>query len=327
MLLKTLIFLLLLISILISRSYAAPPKNRQKSFTSQERQIFQTWKQRHKKSYKSTVDEQKAMTNMLKNLREIEAHNKLYEAGKVSYRRAVWEQSDLNYEEKQKVLIGQKQVQIVGNETKTGRLMASALSKLKATPAEVNWVKAGLVNPIRNQGKCGSCWSYTAASVAEGVLLKKGIKTRLSEQNLVDCSKNGGNSGCNGGDSYAALKYISRNGIASLDDYPYTGRNGKCRASSMEKVKFSLGTVKYERLRGNEDRLKNIVAQYGPVAVAIRAADSFMNYESGIYNNPKCSRNLDHAVTLVGYGRDNKTNMDFWLVKNSWVGKVNVNLK
>ncbi|XP_070508332.1 cathepsin L-like peptidase [Chironomus tepperi] len=306
----------LILCIKLSNSVPNPSKSPKKStsISDLDRQRFQSWKQKHKKSYQSTADEDKALSTLVKNMREIEAHNVLYAAGKTTYTRALWEQSDLSFEEKQQFLSGLKEL-----ESKNDTILRFVrAAKLKASPPELNLVKAGLVNPIQDQKKCGSCWTYAAAGVAEGVLLRKGIKTRLSEQNLVDCSKNGGNSGCNGGDAYYALKYIASSGIAAYDDYPYTARSGKCRASSVQKVPLKLGSIKYERLRGNENRLKDIVANYGPVAVAIRAADSFMNYESGVYNNPKCSRNLDHAVLLVGYGHDNKTNLDYWLVKNSW---------
>lgn len=53
-----------------------------------------------------------------------------------------------------------------------------------------------------------------------------------------------------------------------------------------------------EQLNGNEARLKDIVAAVGPVAVAIDAAPSFSNYYTGIYNNPKCSKDLNHAVNF-----------------------------
>ncbi|KAL7014447.1 hypothetical protein ACKWTF_015933 [Chironomus riparius] len=314
MLQKKIIFLIIF-SIFCINSTNSLPKSKKSSISDQDRQRFQLWKQKHKKSYQSTADEDKAMENLVKNLQEIETHNELYAAGKTTYTRALWDNSDLTFEEKQQFLSGEKVFE-PRNESATLRFVRAA--KFKSAPPELNWVKEGRVNPIHDQKKCGSCWAYTAAGVAEGALLKKGINTRLSEQNLVDCSKNGGNSGCNGGDAYYALKYIASNGIAAYEDYPYTAKNGKCKASSSKKVPLKLGNVKFEKLRGNENRLKDIVANYGPVGIAIRAADSFMNYESGVYNNPKCSRNLDHAMLLVGYGHDNKTNMDYWLIKNSW---------
>lgn len=80
-----------------------------------------------------------------------------------------------------------------------------------------------------------------------------------------------------------------------------------------------------ESLNGNENRLKDLVGTFGPVAVAINAAQSLTNYKSGIYQNPKCSKRVNHAVLLVGYGTDNKTKLDYWLIKNSWV-RLNDNL-
>jgi C1A family cysteine protease len=74
-----------------------------------------------------------------------------------------------------------------------------------------------------------------------------------------------------------------------------------------------------ENLNGNENRLRDILATYGPVAVAINSAKSLTNYKSGVYTNPKCSKVLNHAVVLVGYGTDTKRKLDYWLVKNSWV--------
>ena len=53
-------------------------------------------------------------------------------------------------------------------------------------------------------------------------------------------------------------------------------------------------------------------------SVSINAAESMMNYMTGVYTNPKCPKTPDHAVLLVGYGVDPKFG-DFWLVKNSWV--------
>jgi C1A family cysteine protease len=111
--------------------------------------------------------------------------------------------------------------------------------------------------------------------------------------------------------------YIKNNGLTSVQNYSYTGKDGKCKTSYQTAGKVS-SVYAIQNLNGNENRLKSIVANYGPVAVAINAADSFMNYMSGVYNNQRCSKRPDHAVLLVGYGTDKTTGLDYWLVKNSW---------
>ena len=54
----------------------------------------------------------------------------------------------------------------------------------------------------------------------------------------------------------------------------------------------------------------------GPVSVAINAGP-IMSYKSGVFNDT-CEDYLDHGVTVVGYGTDPNTTLDYWLVKNSW---------
>jgi cathepsin L len=40
---------------------------------------------------------------------------------------------------------------------------------------------------------------------------------------------------------------------------------------------------------------------------------------TGVYYDPDCDPySLDHAVLVVGYGTDEHSGKEYWLVKNSW---------
>ena len=61
-------------------------------------------------------------------------------------------------------------------------------------PTSIDWRSKGVVNGVKDQGQCGSCWSFsTISSVESAVAIKTGVLNVLSEQELVDCDnyKNG----------------------------------------------------------------------------------------------------------------------------------------
>ncbi|XP_033847474.1 cathepsin S-like [Periophthalmus magnuspinnatus] len=73
----------------------------------------------------------------------------------------------------------------------------------------------------------------------------------------------------------------------------------------------------YYFVNKDEQSLKMASAYIGPISIAIDASD-ISQYTSGVYYNPYCGQDLNHAVLLVGYGTDDITGLDYWLVKNSW---------
>jgi C1A family cysteine protease len=188
--------------------------------------------------------------------------------------------------------------------------------------ANVNWVSKGAVVAIKNQGQCGSCWSFSATGAIEGAWQISGkTLTSFSEQQGLDCapSKNGCN-GCNGGSMDGAFKYyISFGGIETESDYPYTGTKGTCKASTS---KIAGKISKYTDVKsGSEDSLYTALSKQ-PVSIAMDASKAdFQLYKSGCYCPSGCSTTtLDHGVLLVGSetADSNNGNKNSWYIKNSW---------
>ena len=183
----------------------------------------------------------------------------------------------------------------------------------------VDWVTEGAVTGVKNQGQCGSCWSFSTTGSLEGAFEIAGnTLTSLSEQMLVDCDTT--DSGCNGGLMGNAFKWIQANGgLCTEDAYAYKAAKGTCE-TSCEKVATLSGHTDVPS--GDEDALKTAVA-IGPVSIAIEADKSvFQSYSSGVLDSSACGTNLDHGVLVVGYGADSSTDEDggtkYWKVKNSW---------
>ncbi|KAK8876523.1 hypothetical protein M9Y10_006737 [Tritrichomonas musculus] len=188
----------------------------------------------------------------------------------------------------------------------------------KSNADSVDWRDKGVVNGIKDQAQCGSCWAFSAVQAAESAnAISSGTLPSYSEQNLVDCVTKC--SGCNGGLMTEAYDHIisEQNGQFNLEsDYKYTAVDGTCKFSQYSPVgKISRYTNIVE---GDEDDLAAKVEQYGPVAVAIDASSySFQLYSGGIYDEPSCSSySLDHGVGCVGFGSENGTK--YWIVRNSW---------
>jgi cathepsin L len=186
-----------------------------------------------------------------------------------------------------------------------------------ALPASFDWRDKGAVTAVKDQGQCGSCWSFSTTGSVEGChFLTAGALVGLSEQNLVDCSTAQGNQGCNGGLMTQAMDYIIATGIDSESSYPYTAtgpNNCQFSASNIASHESSYNNI----ASGDENALQQAVSQ-GPTSVAIDASQSsFQFYTSGVYSDPNCSSSqLDHGVLAVGWGSTG--GQDYWIVKNSW---------
>jgi cathepsin F len=210
-------------------------------------------------------------------------------------------------------------------------------SKIKA-PDSWDWRDKGVVNPVKDQGQCGSCWAFSVIGNIESLYAIKGkTLTSFSEQLIVDCSKGCTeaynqqvcNQGCNGGWPWTAMfDIMSWGGVETESDYPYTARDGSC---NLDKSKVVAPIKNYTCLSGpkaaSEDNMVNYLAANCPLSVALNA-DYLQEYTSGIidpyFPSYECDpTQLDHAVLIVGYGQETSAiwgTTNFWIVRNSWGG-------
>lgn len=188
-------------------------------------------------------------------------------------------------------------------------------SSASGAPSSIDWRSKNAVTSVKDQGQCGSCWTFSATGAIEGAwAISKGQLVDFSEQELVDCATgiSYGSHGCSGGQMQGAFKFVIEHGQCSLASYPYTAKDGTCKSCSAVAHISSCSDVK----PNDQVSLKAAVAQQ-PVAVAISADTMiFQSYSSGVITSANCYTSLNHGVLAVGYGTEN--GQDYWLVKNSW---------
>lgn len=191
-------------------------------------------------------------------------------------------------------------------------------------PDAHDWREHGGVSPVKNQGHCGSCWTFSTVGALEAhTLVKYQDFTPLAEQQLVDCADAFDNHGCNGGLPSHAFEYVmSAGGISTETDYPYySGETGNANNCTVDPATFAIevtgGAVNITE--EDEDSMKAALFQNGPVSIAFQVVDGFRDYLSGVYTSDTCKNgtgDVNHAVLAVGYGtEDDKM---YWIVKNSW---------
>ena len=272
---------------------------------------FNNFQERFNKQYENIKELETRFQIFRENLREIILHNLDHTQ---NFTMGVNQFTDLSHQEfKDKYVGGLRVVQNFG--------CSPFSSHGISLPSSMDWTTKGVVNPVRDQGQCGSCWAFATTANAESVwAISSGKLFDFSEEYLVDCATGIGyfNMGCNGGNPDSAFKYMINNGQCSESSYPYvsgvTKTAGDCQKCTSSGVKF---TGCYDVTPKDQLALQAAVALQ-PVVIAIEADTKyFQSYSSGILTDSvKCGTNLDHAVEIVGYGTEN--GIDYWKVRNSW---------
>ncbi|KAD4889047.1 hypothetical protein R6Q59_034063 [Mikania micrantha] len=275
------------------------------------RDMYERWRSHHKLAAED--DEKRRRFNVFKsNVLHVHETNKMGKPYKLKLNKF----ADMTNHEFRSVYAGSKihhhrmlQGDRIGNKT-------FMYANVDSVPTTVDWRKKGAVNPVKDQGQCGSCWAFSTVAAVEGInKIKTNELVSLSEQELVDCDTIE-NQGCNGGLMDLAFDFIKKTGGLTKEDYyPYNAADGRCDSKKENSPVVSIDGHE-DVPKNNEKALMKAVA-HQPVAVAIDAGGGdFQFYSEGVFTG-KCGTQLDHGVAAVGYG----TTLDgtkYWIVRNSW---------
>jgi len=175
---------------------------------------------------------------------------------------------------------------------------------------DIDWVSKGAVTPVKDQGRCGSCWAFSATAAIESYAKlsgKYGLEV-LSAQQINSCDKRDG--GCNGGNTETAYEYVKgAGGIERNSDYPYTSGGGSTGSCKFQSSKIAVTISGYHSVSRGESALKNALND-GPASLCL-AASSWQTYRGGIL--ARCDNQVDHCVQGTGY-----SGSSYWRIRNSW---------
>ncbi|XP_012435891.2 probable cysteine protease RD19B [Gossypium raimondii] len=281
---------------------------------------FSLFKARFNKSYGSKAEHDYRFKVFRSNLRRAARHQKL----DPSATHGVTQFSDLTPGEFRKRFLGlNRRLRLPKDANQAPILPTDNL------PEDFDWREKGAVTAVKNQGTCGSCWSFSTTGALEGAnFLATGKLVSLSEQQLVDCDHEcdpelagSCDSGCNGGLMNTAFEYtLKAGGLMREEDNPYTATDrGRCK---FDKSKIIAKVANFSVVSLDEDQIAANLVKNGPLAVGINSV--FMQtYIGGVSCPFICSKHLDHGVLLVGYGSAGYSpihlkDKPYWIIKNSW---------
>lgn len=272
-------------------------------------QVYEEWLQKYNKQYDA-----KRELIYYSNLEWINSYNSQFNEPKLTIDNEFADLDPLEFKDK---YIKKNDHKLESNNIVT--------QSLKTNVRSIDWIK--YMQPIQNQGVCGSCYAFAMTATMESFLnIHLNNSVKLSEQYIVDCINyydyNDGYDGCQGSTIVDILDFSMNVGVVVEHEYPLYDttqtKSNECREPIFNnKERYYVEDFKYYKGEGGYEN----GLQSGPLYVQIRADPYLIQFAAPntIINDPDCSNgDIDHAVVLVGWDYDSKTDQEFWIIRNSW---------
>lgn len=275
-------------------------------------EMFQQWRSKHSKLYSTPAESDFRLRVFFKQANAVQEYNAKYEENLKAHNLPpvtapmfeINDSSDLTTEE--------------FTATRTGDIPSHVHEYHEFVPTPVdpnkNLRQTAYENRVRNQGKCGSCWSFSNTAVTEKFYFDTyGQQIDFSQQYNVDCDI--GQNGCNGGNTYGSLVWIKNNGVVRASEYPYTESQTECKGldtvipfgPEMTPKIFPFTLAAADNLLKKGVVISISIYASGGIRFAAKNTDPLYALMTG-----ECMNGTNHAVVLSGRGEG------YVRLQNSW---------
>jgi C1A family cysteine protease len=239
--------------------------------------------------------------NVIKRYYEVQRHNERFRQGIEDYEQTLNDFSELSDDEFAATRLGYNppEKEVIDSDSLVPVIDAGSRAGRSSEPEYWNWAEQGsVVQPVQNQGSCGSCYAFAAAGALESSMCRYyGQCVKLSEQEMMDCTN-----GCAGGWDHWVYNYTTVYGGSTLkSSYGYYGYARTCSPGSRARQANSA-VYSQKVLPNDEPTIRSFLYRYGPMFTAFYVYSNFNSYSSGVITTTTGNVLGGHAVLLVGYG-------------------------